>query len=77
MEKIIEAAKQTGAEAIDLGYGFLLDKRVIFVEALKAAGIAFIGRTSRRIRQWATQSESDKAAGGSEGSNRAGLSGRH
>ncbi|MGB9166381.1 MAG: biotin carboxylase N-terminal domain-containing protein, partial [Rhodomicrobium sp.] len=41
-DRIIEAAKQTGAEAIHPGYGFL-SENAAFAEALKANGIAFIG----------------------------------
>ena len=41
-DKIIAAAKQTGAEAIHPGYGFL-SERSAFVEACEAAGIVFIG----------------------------------
>jgi len=41
-EKIIAACKQTGAEAVHPGYGFL-SERASFVEALAAEGIAFIG----------------------------------
>ena len=41
-EKIIAAAKQTGAEAVHPGYGFL-SERTSFAEALAAEGIAFIG----------------------------------
>lgn len=41
-EKIIAAAKETGAEAIHPGYGFL-SERASFVEAVEAAGITFIG----------------------------------
>ena len=41
-DKIIAAAKQTGAEAIHPGYGFL-SERSSFVEACAAAGIVFIG----------------------------------
>ncbi|EDM79371.1 Acetyl-/propionyl-coenzyme A carboxylase alpha chain [Plesiocystis pacifica SIR-1] len=41
-EKIIAAAKQTGADAIHPGYGFL-SERASFVEACDAAGITFIG----------------------------------
>ena len=36
-EKIIEACKATGAEAVHPGYGFL-SERTSFAEALKAAG---------------------------------------
>ena len=41
-EKIIQAAKDTGAEAIHPGYGFL-SERASFVEAVQAAGLVFIG----------------------------------
>ncbi|MBH0237198.1 urea carboxylase [Methylobrevis albus] len=41
-EKIIEACKATGAEAVHPGYGFL-SENVAFAEALAAEGIAFIG----------------------------------
>lgn len=42
IDKIIDACKQTGAEAVHPGYGFL-SERAEFAERLKAAGIAFIG----------------------------------
>ena len=42
MDKIIAAAKQTGAEAIHPGYGFLSEKAA-FSAACEVAGIAFIG----------------------------------
>ena len=41
-DKIIAAAKETGAEAIHPGYGFL-SERASFVEAVEKAGITFIG----------------------------------
>ncbi|HEV7700974.1 MAG TPA: acetyl-CoA carboxylase biotin carboxylase subunit [Pyrinomonadaceae bacterium] len=41
-EKIIEVAKQSGAEAIHPGYGFL-SENAEFVRAVVAAGIVFIG----------------------------------
>lgn len=42
MEKIISAAKQTGADAIHPGYGFLSENPV-FARKVKEAGIIFIG----------------------------------
>src|SRR5580765_1616902 len=42
IENIIEAAKQTGAEAIHPGYGFL-SENADFAEACEAAVITFIG----------------------------------
>lgn len=42
IDRVIEAAKATGAEAIHPGYGFL-SERGAFVEACEQAGITFIG----------------------------------
>lgn len=47
-DKILQAAKGTGAEAIHPGYGFL-SENAGFVEAVQAAGIAFIGPDPRAI----------------------------
>ena len=48
IERIIEACKQTGAEAVHPGYGFL-SERPAFAEALIAAGIVFVGPNPRAI----------------------------
>ena len=42
IDKIMDAIKQTGAEAVHPGYGFLSENPK-FAEALEAAGVAFIG----------------------------------
>ncbi|MEP3891881.1 MAG: acetyl-CoA carboxylase biotin carboxylase subunit [Hellea sp.] len=42
MDKILEAAKQTGAQAIHPGYGFL-SENAAFAKACQKAGIVFIG----------------------------------
>ncbi|MEO1533309.1 MAG: biotin carboxylase N-terminal domain-containing protein, partial [Pseudomonadota bacterium] len=42
IDKIVEACKATGAQAVHPGYGFL-SERAAFPEALAAAGVAFIG----------------------------------
>lgn len=42
IDKIIDACKQTGADAVHPGYGFLSENK-LFCEALDAAGITFIG----------------------------------
>ncbi len=47
--KIIEVCKQSGAEAVHPGYGFL-SENPDFVDALDAAGIAFIGPSADAIR---------------------------
>ncbi|MEM7060471.1 MAG: acetyl/propionyl/methylcrotonyl-CoA carboxylase subunit alpha [Pseudomonadota bacterium] len=49
-EKIIEAAKTTGAQAIHPGYGFL-SENPDFVEAVEAVGLTFIGPSADAIRK--------------------------
>ena len=49
ISKIIDAAKETGADAIHPGYGFL-SENAEFVEACDAAGIKFIGPTADSMR---------------------------
>ena len=49
-DKILAAAKATGAQAIHPGYGFL-SENAAFVEACEAAGIAFIGPRAAQMRQ--------------------------
>ena len=46
--KIIEAARQTGAEAIHPGYGFL-SENTAFAQAVMAAGLKFIGPNVKAI----------------------------
>ena len=47
--KIIAACKETGAQAVHPGYGFL-SENAGFVDALTEAGIAFIGPPASAIR---------------------------
>ena len=49
VEKIIAAARESGAGAIHPGYGFL-SENAAFAEACEAAGIAFIGPTAEQLR---------------------------
>jgi acetyl-CoA carboxylase biotin carboxylase subunit len=49
MDKIISAAKMTGAEAIHPGYGFLSENSA-FVEKCEADGVIFIGPPAKVIR---------------------------
>lgn len=60
-ENIIAAAKQTGAEAVHPGYGFL-SERASFCEALEATGIIFIGPKPKAIRAMGDKIESKKFA---------------
>jgi propionyl-CoA carboxylase alpha chain len=48
IERIVEACKKTGAEAVHPGYGFLSENRK-FQEALAKAGITFIGPDAHAI----------------------------
>jgi len=48
-DKILEAARQTGAQAIHPGYGFL-SENALFAEQCAAQGICFLGPTSEQIR---------------------------
>ena len=60
-DKIIAAAKQTGAEAIHPGYGFL-SENADFCKKLKAEGIAFIGPEVKAIGIMGDKIESKKFA---------------
>jgi propionyl-CoA carboxylase alpha chain len=60
-EKIVEAAKKTGAQAVHPGYGFLSEKKG-FAEALSKAGITFIGPRPHAIGAMGDKIESKKLA---------------
>ena len=60
-DKIIEACKATGAEAVHPGYGFL-SERASFCEALEKEGIVFIGPKPRAIEAMGDKIESKKFA---------------
>ena len=61
MDKIIEACKKSGAEAVHPGYGFL-SERASFPVALEKNGIVFIGPNSKAIAAMGDKIESKKAA---------------
>jgi propionyl-CoA carboxylase alpha chain len=61
IEKIVDAAKRTGAQAVHPGYGFL-SEREAFPKALAAAGIVFIGPNPAAIAAMGDKIESKKAA---------------
>ncbi len=61
IEKIVEACKATGAEAVHPGYGFL-SEREAFPVALEKAGIVFIGPNPKAIAAMGDKIESKKAA---------------
>jgi len=60
-EAIILACKETGAEAVHPGYGFL-SERTSFAKALEEAGIAFIGPPAGAIAAMGDKIESKKLA---------------
>src|SRR5690349_11699433 len=60
-DKIIAACKQTGAEAVHPGYGFL-SERTSFAEQLAAEGIEFIGPPVNAIAAMGDKIESKKLA---------------
>ena len=57
----MQAARDTGAEAVHPGYGFL-SEREAFAAALAKAGIAFIGPNVRAIAAMGDKIESKKLA---------------
>lgn len=62
-DRIIQAALDTGAEAIHPGFGFL-SENADFVDAVEAAGLAFIGPGKRAIKVMGDKIESKALAGG-------------
>ena len=61
IDKIVDACKRTGAEAVHPGYGFL-SEREAFPKALARAGIVFIGPNAKAIAAMGDKIESKKAA---------------
>ncbi len=61
IDRIVEACKKTGAEAVHPGYGFLSENKK-FQEALAAAKITFIGPDAYAIEAMGDKIESKKLA---------------
>jgi propionyl-CoA carboxylase alpha chain len=61
IDKIVEACRSTGAEAVHPGYGFL-SEREAFARALQKAGIVFIGPNPGAIAAMGDKIESKKRA---------------
>lgn len=60
-DRIIEAAKSTGAQAIHPGFGFL-SENAEFVKAVKSAGLVFIGPPAEAIAAMGDKIQSKKLA---------------
>jgi propionyl-CoA carboxylase alpha chain len=61
IDRIVEACRKTGAQAVHPGYGFL-SERAAFPRALKEAGVVFIGPNPDAIAAMGDKIESKKAA---------------
>src|SRR5580658_9801142 len=61
IDRIVAACKESGAEAVHPGYGFL-SERAAFPEALAKAGIVFIGPNPKAIAAMGDKIESKRAA---------------
>jgi acetyl-CoA carboxylase biotin carboxylase subunit len=59
IEKIIAACKQSGADAVHPGYGFLSENED-FADACAAAGITFIGPSAEAMRKMGSKTEARK-----------------
>ena len=61
-DKIVDACKRTGAQAVHPGYGFL-SENADFADALAANGITFIGPPASAIRAMGSKSAAQKLMG--------------
>ncbi len=61
IDKVMDAIRQTGAEAVHPGYGFLSENK-LFAEALAAEGVAFIGPPKGAIEAMGDKITSKKLA---------------
>ncbi|HEY5923582.1 MAG TPA: acetyl-CoA carboxylase biotin carboxylase subunit [Kofleriaceae bacterium] len=59
IDKILDACKQTGADAVHPGYGFLSENED-FADACTAAGITFIGPSADAMRKMGSKTEARK-----------------
>jgi propionyl-CoA carboxylase alpha chain len=61
IDNIVRACRETGADAVHPGYGFL-SEQATFAQALEAAGIAFVGPNARAIASMGDKIESKRLA---------------
>jgi len=59
--RILAVARETGAEAVHPGYGFL-SENADFAEACESTGIAFVGPTPEQIRRFGLKHTSREIA---------------
>ncbi len=65
VEALIQAAKETGAEAVHPGYGFLAEN-ASFAAACREVGLAFIGPSAEAIEKMGNKSAARRLAGKAE-----------
>ena len=70
IDRIVAACKESGAEAVHPGYGFL-SERAAFPEALAKAGIVFIGPNPKAIAAMGDKIEVEKSRRPRQGLDRA------
>src|SRR5258706_6964272 len=61
IEKIVDAAKRTAADAIHPGFGFLAEN-ARFAQAVAEAGLIFIGPSARAIADMGSKKEAKRLA---------------
>ena len=61
IDRVLEACRETGAQAVHPGYGFLSENQA-FADALDGAGIAFVGPGKKAIAAMGDKIESKKLA---------------
>src|SRR5688572_13521724 len=59
IDRLLQAARDTGADAIHPGYGFLAE-RADFAEAVESAGLVFVGPPAAAVRAMGEKTEARK-----------------